>query len=63
MWCPAAADPDKAEIEAILRDYVAAYNASNFDEALNHMTGYGGRQDALDGLAFLRPLLSFVHCR
>ena len=47
---------DKEKIGDVIRNYVASYNASNFEETVSYFTGYADRQDAMDYLAFLKSM-------
>jgi hypothetical protein len=45
---------DKEAIGNVIRNYVASYNSSNFEETISYFTGYTDRVDAIAYLAFLR---------
>jgi hypothetical protein len=47
---------DKEKISDVIRNYVASYNASNFEETISYFTGYSDRQDAIDYLTFLKSM-------
>lgn len=54
--CTQSVASDKEAIEQVIVGYVSSYNANNFGETINYLTGYNDRDDAIAYLAFLKSM-------